>query len=66
MQWEINRREVRRYFGYGNQEADEKVDRVIEDSIVLLKGAVHPRAVYQVYPLKMSGRPLFGFDSILC
>lgn len=52
MQWEINRREVRRYLGYGNQEADEKVDRVIEDSIVLLKGAVHPRAVYQVYPLK--------------
>lgn len=52
MQWEINRREVRRYLGYGNKEPDEAVNDMVEDCICQLKEAVVPKAVYQVFPLK--------------
>ena len=55
MEWEINRREVRRYLGYGNQEADERVNQMIEDCICQLKEVACPRTVYQVYPLKHQG-----------
>lgn len=51
MQWEVNRREVRRYLGYGKNEADEAVSSLIEDSIAKLKAAVYPKAVYRVFPL---------------
>ncbi len=52
MYWSINRREVRRYLGYGNKDADEMVNRLIEDSICQLEEVVYPKATYQVYPLK--------------
>ena len=40
---EISRREIRRYLGYGRQEADEKVSKLIEE-------CVSPKSIYRVYP----------------
>ena len=33
---DINRREILRYLGYKNQEADEKVNRIVEACLELL------------------------------
>lgn len=53
MEWEISEREIRRYLGYGSREADEEVNRMIRICVEQLKRDVTPRAVYQVFPLKL-------------
>ena len=40
---DINRREILRYLGYKNQEADEKVNRIVEDCLELLWKNVSPK-----------------------
>lgn len=40
---DINRREVLRYLGYKNQEADENVSRIVEDCLELLWKNVSPK-----------------------
>ena len=47
---EINRREIRRYLGYGRQEADEKVSKLIEECVEELEAAASPKSIYRVYP----------------
>ena len=47
---EISRREIRRYLGYGRQEADEKVSKLIEECVEELEAAVSPKSIYRVYP----------------
>lgn len=47
---EINRREIRRYLGYGRQEADEKVSELIEECVEELEAAASPKSIYRVYP----------------
>lgn len=47
---EISRREIRRYLGYGRQEADEKVSKLIEECVEELEAAVSPK-VYTGYIL---------------
>mgnify|MGYP005917706073 CR=1 FL=1 len=37
---EISRREIRRYLGYGRQEADEKVSKLIEECVEELEAVV--------------------------
>lgn len=53
MQWEVSRKEIRRYLGYGNREADETVSRMIEECVAQLEKTVSPKAVYRVFPLKI-------------
>ena len=40
---DINRREILRYLGYKNQEADENVNRIVEDCLELLWKNVSPK-----------------------
>lgn len=48
---EISRREIRRYLGYGSQEADEKVSTLIEECVEELEAAASPKSIFRVYPL---------------
>ena len=66
MYWSINRREVRRYLGYGNKDADEMVNRLIEDSICQLEEVVYPKATYQVYPLKCGNDHWLDLSDFIC
>lgn len=49
---EINRKEVRRYLGYGGREADEQINGRIEQAIDMLCSQAVPRWTYEVYPLE--------------
>ena len=40
---DINRREILRYLGYKNQEADEHINRIVEDCLELLWKNVSPK-----------------------
>ena len=47
---EINRREIRRYLGYGRQEADEKVSKLIEECGEELEAGASQKRIYRIYP----------------
>lgn len=60
---EINRKEILRYLGYKGQEADEKVEDLVETCIgELLKAAV-PRHIARCYPLSL---PVYGEIDFTC
>ena len=50
---DINRREVLRYLGYKNQEADENVSRIVEDCLELLWKNVSPKYRVREFPLTL-------------
>lgn len=50
---EVSRREIRRYLGYGNQEADERVDALIEECMEELFQAASPKSITRVFPMKL-------------
>lgn len=50
---EISRREIRRYLGYGREDADEKVAGLIEECVGELEAAASPKSIYRVYPLRL-------------
>lgn len=47
----VDRKEVKRYLGYGRTEVDSGVSEVIENSIHLLEHTACPKFLYQDYPL---------------
>ena len=57
---EINRREIRRYLGYGRQEADEKVSKLIEECVEELEAAASPKSIYRVYPFAGGRAGFYG------
>ena len=50
---DINRREILRYLGYKNQEADENVNRIVEDCLELLWKNVSPKYRVREFPLTL-------------
>ena len=50
---DINRREVLRYLGYKNQEADENVSRIVEECLSLLWKNVSPKYRVREFPLSL-------------
>ena len=56
---DINRREILRYLGYKNQEADENVTRIVEDCLELLWKNVSPK--YRVREFSLT----LGEDNII-
>ena len=53
---DINRREVLRYLGYKNQEADENVSRIVEDCLELLWKNVSPKYRVREFPLTLGAK----------
>lgn len=49
----IDRKEVRRYLGYGKNEADEKTNEVIETCIAELQAVASPKFTYEIFPLEL-------------
>lgn len=58
---DISRREVRRYLGYGNQEADEVVNSLIEECLNELLFTVSPKSISRIYPLKLLHKDWIDF-----
>lgn len=52
---EISRKEIRRYLGYGNSQADERVNALIEECSQELMKAAAPRSISRIYPLRLLG-----------
>ena len=50
---DINRREILRYLGYKNQEADEHINRIVEDCLELLWKNVSPKYRVREFPLTL-------------
>lgn len=50
---DINRREVLRYLGYKNKEADENVNRIVEECLGLLWKNVSPKYRVREFPLSL-------------
>lgn len=48
-----NQREILRYLGYGGQEADEPVERLIEECKEELERVAMPRSIWRSYPLRV-------------
>lgn len=50
---EINRREIYRYLGYGQNRPDQLVEQKVEDSVAAVMQAADCRFLYREYPLKL-------------
>lgn len=50
---EINRKEILRYLGYGKNDADELVNRLIDECLEELNNAVSPRYICRIFPLRL-------------
>lgn len=50
---DAERREVRRYLGYGANAPDERVEKLITDSLDALTAATAPRSVFRACPLRI-------------
>lgn len=50
---EVSRREIRRYLGYGNHKADERVDALIEECMEELLQAASPKSTFMVFPMSL-------------
>lgn len=57
---DIDKKEVRRYLGYGGAEADETVTALIEECINELTNVVTPRCVYKQYDLVLNSHIEFA------
>ena len=51
---ELNRREILRYLGYGNQEADERINALIEETVQELFVAAAPKSINKVFDVKLN------------
>lgn len=50
---EISRKEIRRYLGYGNSQADDRVHSLIEECVNELVKAAALKSISRTYPLKL-------------
>lgn len=50
---ELNRKEILRYLGYGNHEADEMVNTLIEESVKEVLEVAVPKSIYRTFDLEL-------------